>query len=343
MVIPPAIGAADDLHAWLLRGFVEAGLPDVTAGGEVPEAGAFNARSVYEGGGVDGVHLCFPGYDPGEEWVYRCVVAGVSVHVACPDTLFTHAYAGLSPAALGGRVLADARAHNEAFLAWRGQGGNPSVAEMRAIPQVRGTPASQALVRFLERRYHAGQGLAEGPSQGWWVQASTPRALGQGISAGLGYDPTYRLKGETPLHDRPEYREYAASIRTLGTVMLVTASVSMLGAGLALTYAGFNVFKHRADIILARGISGYQDLLTANAWPLLFFLTAMVFAICLILAGLRMRALRNLMLVRVLLGLAAVPCSGACCLVGLPVAGWALYRLSDEKAAAVFARGRLGG
>ncbi|MSQ01177.1 MAG: hypothetical protein EXR71_04685 [Myxococcales bacterium] len=338
MVIPPAIGAADDLYAWLLRGLVEAGLADITTGGEVPADGAFSAASLYEGGGVDGVPLSFPGYDAGEKWVYRCVVAGVSVGVACPDTLFSHSYAGLAPAALGARILADARAHNQAFRAWRVQGGSASIAEMRAIPQGRGTAASGALVRFLETRYRSGQGLAAGPSQGWWVAASTPWALGQGISTGQGYDPTYRLKGEPPLHDRPEYRDYAASIRTLGAVMLVTASVSMVGAGLALTYAGFNVFNHRADIILTRGISGFQGLLTANAWPLAFFLTAMVFAICLIVAGLRMRALRNLLLVRVLLVMVVVPCSGACCLVGLPVAGWALYRLSDEKAAAVFGR-----
>lgn len=338
MVVPPAIAAADDLLAWCLRGVIEAGVPDVTLGGEVPEGGALNAENLRFNGGVDGLLIAFPGYDPGEEWVYRCVAVGATVQVSCADTLFHHAYAGLPPAELGGRILADARAHNDAFVKWRAQGGQPAVGEMRAIPAPRGAPASQALVAFVERRYRAGKTLADGPAHGWWVSASTPIALGAGIGVGAGQDPTYRLKGKVPVHELPEYREYAASIKTLGTVCIVTGVVGFLLGGLILTYAGYNVFVQRADIILTRGISQVADLLTANAWPLLSFTGALVFTVSMVLAGLRMRALRNLTLVRALLGVAAVPCSGLCCFGGLPVAGWALYKLMDDKAPAVFGR-----
>lgn len=338
MVVPPAIAAADDLLAWCLRGFVEAGAPDVTLGGEVPEGGAVNAENLRFNAGVDGLSLCFPGVEAGEEWVYRCVAVGSAVQVSCADTLFHHAYAGLPPAQLGGRILADARAHNEAFVKWRAQGGAPSVAEMRAIPMPRGTAVTPGLVSFVERRYRAGKTLAEGPSQGWWVAASTPMALGAGIAAGAGQDPTYRLKGEVPVHERPEYREYAASVRTLGTVCIVTGVLGGLVGGLALTWAGYNVFAQRADIILMRGVSQAADLLTANAYPLLAFVGSLIFALSMIVAGLRLRALRNLGLIRVLLGVAALPCGGACCFGGAPVSAWVLVKLMDERAPAVFGR-----
>ncbi len=338
MVIPPAIGAADDLLAWCLRGWVDAGLPDVTLGGEVPVGGAVNAENIRFNAGVDGVMLSFPGFAPGEEWVYRCVLVGNALQVSCPDTLFSHAYAGLAPRDLGPRVLADVRAHNEAFVTWRAQGAEPGVGEMRAIPMPKGQAANPALVSLLERRYRAGKTLSEGPAHGWWVTAESKPALGAAIGVGGGQDPTYRLKGEVPVHELPEYREYAASVRTLGTVAISTGAAGFIGGGLALTWAGFNVFTQRADVILTKGMTGVGDLLTSNAWPLLSFVGAVVFAVAMIFAGLRMRALRNLTLVRVLLGVAAVPCSGVCCAVGLPVAGWMLFKLLDEKAPSVFGR-----
>ncbi|GDX81185.1 hypothetical protein LBMAG42_29960 [Deltaproteobacteria bacterium] len=341
MVIPPAIGQSDDLHAWLLRGFVEQGLPDVTLGGVVPETGAFNAENLRFNGGVEGVCLCFPGFEPGEEWVYRVAVvggAGAAVQVTCPDTLFSHAYAGISPQELGGRILADARAHNEAFVAWRAQGGQVSLGEQRAIADARGIPASRGLIELLERRYRAGENLIAGPAAGWWISEQARPTLGAAIKVGGGIDPTYRLKAEAPIHDRPEYREYAASIQSWGAWLIGLGFGAVVISGLALTYAGYNVFQQQASVILTKDISGAAGLLESSAYPLLSFLTSGTFALCWIVAGLRMRALRNLLLVRILLVISMIPCSGACCFVGLPVGGWALYKLIDEKAGPVFGR-----
>ncbi len=339
MVIPPAIGPSDDLHAWLLRGFVEAGLPDLTLGGFAPEGGAFSAASLRENGGIDGLCLSFIGWEGGEDWVYRAVVLGGAAHVTCRDTLFSHRYAGLRAQELGPRILADVRAHNDAFAAWLGQGGQPTLGEQRAIVDIRGEPASRALLDFVERRYRSGETLEAGPSAGWWIAQATRSALGAGIGMGRGVDPTYRLGAATPLHDLPEYREYADSVRSLGTWIMGLGFAAVVVAAVALTLAGYNVMQQRADVVLTRGMSSATDLLEANAYPLLAFLTSGIFSACWLLAGSRMRALRSLSLVKGLLVVSMIPCAGAWCLVGLPVGGWAFYRLLDKKAAAVFGRG----
>jgi hypothetical protein len=336
MVIPPAIGAAADLLAWVLRGWVEAGVPDHTLGGEAVEGGSFSAENIRLNGGVDGLLLAFPGFDPGEEWVYTVVAAGSAVHVACGDTLFSHAYAGLRPEEIGGRVLADARAHNASFHAWRGQGGVAGFSESRSIRTPRGDAVSRPFQEFLERRYRLAQTLAAGPAEGWWVSAMSARVLGSAIRVGEGADPTFRLGPVSAVAESPEQRAYAASVRTLGSVVMGVSVVGALTGGLGLAWTGFNVFKQRADVILTRGLDGVGDLLSLNAWPLFTFIGAVVFAGAFFAAGLQMRAVRNLMLVRVLLVVGALPCSGGCCFVGLPLGAWALYRLSSPHAAVVF-------
>jgi hypothetical protein len=329
-----AIGASDDLHAWLIRGFIEAGLPDVTFGGEVPVAGGVNWENLYLNRGVEGVLLCFPGFEPGSEWIYGVAPAGGAnaVHVRCRDTLFSQSYAGLPPPQLAGRILADVRAHNEAFVAWRAQGNEPGMVEMRAIGDARGVACGQALASFLEPLQRARQPLSEGPAQGWWVAGMTRKALGAQIAMGAGADPTYRLAGEVPLHDRPEYRIYAEQVKTVGGVMMAVGAVSFIVAGLTLAWAGYNVFQQRAEVVLSSALS-------RDVGPIALFLAASVFAVTQVLAGWRMRVMKNLLLVRICAGFAILPCSGACWIVGLPVGGWALWTLADEKAKVLFDRG----
>lgn len=332
-VLPPAVGAANCVHAWLLRGLVECGLPDVTLGGVVPEAGAVNAENIRLNRGVDGVLLCFPGFEPGEEWVYALTVAGAAsaVHVRCRDTLFSQAYAGLPVDALGPRILADVRAHNEAFVRWRAGGGQVSVAEQRTIGEARGIECSRDLGDFLERRYRTGQTLGNGPAEGWWIAGMSRKVQGGQIVAGVGNDPTYRLNAESPIHDRPEYRLYAESLRTLGTVMLVSGIAGLLVAGVGFTWAGYNVFSQRVDVLV---LSAWE----ANVGPLLVFVGGMSYGVAHVLGGLRLRALRNLWLVRVCAAVGILPCVGACWLLGLPLGGWVLWKLVDEKAPAIFGR-----
>lgn len=328
-----AIAGADDLHAWLLRGFIEAGLPDVTLGGEYPESGAVNAENLRFNQGVEGVLLCFPGFEPGTEWIYGVAPAGGAhaVHVRCRDTLFSQSYAGLPVDQLAARILHDARTHNQAFVQWRAQGNEPSLAEQRAIGEARGVACSTTLSTFLEGRYRGGQTLSEGPSMGWWNAGMTRKALGGQIAMGQGFEASYRLAGELPVHETPEYRNYAESLKTLGTVMVVVGTVSFLIAGLSLAYAGYNVFLQKAEYILG-------DAWKRDAYPLSLFLMASTFALAQVVGGFRLRALRNLWLVRCCAFLAILPCVGPCWLVGLPLGAWVLYKLADDKARPIFER-----
>lgn len=329
----PAIAGSDDLHAWLLRGLIECGVPDVTLGGVVPEGGGVNADNLRYNQGVEGVLLCFPGFEPGSEWIYGLAPAGSgnAVHVRCRDTLYSHSYAGLPVDQLAARILNDVRAHNDAFARWRAQGGDPSSAEMRAIGDAKGVACSRAFATFLEGRYRQGQLLNEGPAFGWWNAGTSRQARGGQITTGLGNDPTYRLKGEVPLHESPEYRLYGASLQTLGLVMIIVGSISFIIAGMCLAYTGYNVFLQRAEVVLS-------DAWEKDAYTVGIFLTATIFALVQVVGGFRMRALRNLMLVRICAVISMLPCVGLCWIVGLPLGAWAFYKLSDEKAAPLFAR-----
>lgn len=328
-----AIAQSDDMHAWLLRGFIEVGFRDVTLGGEIPESGGVSASNFRSNGGVDGVELVFPGYDPGEEWLYSVTVAGGrggAVHVRCRDTMFSQSYAGLPVEQLAGRIGADVYAHNEAFVKWRSDGGQPSLAEQRAVTPMRGIAASPRLIELLERRYRMGQTLESGPAEGWWITAHSRAALGGQIAVGLGEDPTYRTRGAAPVAESPEFRLYASSVRTLGTIGLALGVLSGLSAGLSLGWAGFNVFHQRADVVLLRALE-------TSAWPLASFLSSSLFAIAWIVGGLRMRALRHLTLSRVCVAVGMLPCLGPCGLVGLGFGAWCFWKLRDPKARAVFA------
>src|SRR3990172_1447211 len=123
----PAIAGSDDLHAWLLRGLVQAGAPDRTLGGTIPPTGAVNAENARLNRGVEGVLVVFPGVEAGEEGVFALLVVrdavGSRVAVRCPDALFSHDYPASPPEPVAARILQDVRAHAAAFSDWRRKGG----------------------------------------------------------------------------------------------------------------------------------------------------------------------------------------------------------------------------
>jgi hypothetical protein len=282
-------------------------------------------------GGVDGVELVFPGFEPGEEWVYAVTVVGGrggAVHVRCRDTLFAQSYAGLPAPQLAGRIGADVLAHNESFVSWRSSGGQPSLGEQHAITPLPGIPCAPGFRELLERRYRMGQTLAAGPAEGWWVQTLSKGTLGGQIGLGSGADPTYNLRGKVPVSELPEYRELARHLRLLGTIGLGFGAVSAIAAGVSFTWAGYNVFLQRVDLVLMRALQ-------ENFWPLLSFLGASMFSLAWILAGLRLRALRNRTLILVCVGVGMLPCLGPCGFAGMFLGGWTMWKLLDERARAV--------
>lgn len=320
----PALAGFDDLHAWLIRGFVEAGLPDHTGGGRPwnPD-GALNLENLFSDQGASGLLLEFLGPAgleprPEDEYTYQVQVVqdatGAQVVVRCPETVYFQAFPAQRPETLCATILAHVRQHNARFTAWRAQGGEVSYAERLGVQEVRGASCDRGLVAFLADLRKRGVPLESGPSQGWWVPSR--KDIGRAIQAGKGADPTYHIgpkSGADP--DAAENRAFAAQARQVGTVLFVLAGLTTLYlvAGGALAY-----WRYGGQAMAGVVASG---LLWAGlaAWT-----------------GTLFRRLRSLTLARVLAVVLMLPCFGPCCAAGLPVGGWALWVLRSPRARVVF-------
>lgn len=332
----PAIADSDDLYAWLIRGFVESGLPDHTRGGrEWTATGALNLENFIQEQGAGGIVLEFRGQagespSPDDEYTYSVSVvrddAGTHVVVRCAETLFHHAFPGeLGPGepmdVLAGHILTQLRAHNDAFTTWRAQGGETSYAQRLGIPEVRGSTCDRALVTVLEGLRRSNRSVTEGPANKWWVKTTGPAS--RKIEAGLGQEPQYRTKKEL-VSISPEDLAHAKRLRGAGMLLLLSGAASLGFLVLATAFAGYNVYQV--------GFAGLrsQPWLVASLFGTMFFGAVQVFG------GLRLRALRSRGLVRVLAVLGMLPCLAPCCGLGIPVGAWVLYLLHDERSSKVF-------
>lgn len=325
------IGGFDGPWPRLLRGFVELGLPDQTRlVAAAPETGAVSAEPLLQpDSNGPALHLVFgagPGLDEEYTYTLRVVVEprGVSVLVRSPDTLFHHVWAGLPLESLPARILADLRAHTEAFVAWRSQGGEPGYAERLAIPDGASSPAGADFVRFLDALYRAGHRLDEGPARGWWGRSGAAQAQSVPlITAGLGQDRSYRLG--TGLEEDPALRDHRDRLVFAGQLLVALGGVYFLTAGITFIYTIWAWF-------------------TAGAPPWAALATTLGGGATSILLGLAGQALVDLRrrwlfpqsdAIRILLIgvslLVMMPCSGACCVVGLPIGGYTLWLLIDGK------------
>ncbi len=328
-----AIAESDDLHAWLIRGFVECGLADHTRGGrEWLAAGALNLENYIEDQGAGGLLLQFQGQAgnrplPEDEYTYSVRVvrgpAGTQLVVRSPDTLFHHAFPASPREALAAHILRDVKAHNDAFTAWRAQGGEASYAQRLALPDAPGSPCDAALVRVLETLRRANRSVVEGPVNKWWITTAPAAAGPARIEAGLGQEPMYRSK-KAMVTLRPEDLEHAARLRTAGTGLVVSGILSLGFMFLAFALSGYNVWQF--------GFSA----LTAQWWTLTSLLAGGAFSAMYMFGGMRLRALRSRGLVRVVAILGMFPCFVPCCGVGIPAGGWVLYLLHDARSSKVF-------
>lgn len=315
-----AIAGFDDLHAWLVRGFVEAGVREGTSA--TPE-GALDVGSFLGDQGAGGLQLHFLGQAgadpvPEDEYVYQVYVVrdatGERVIARCAETVYHQVFADRPRETVGARVVAHIRQHNDRLTAWRAQGGEVSYAERLSIPEVRGVACERALVQHVAELRRRGVALEAGPAQGWWTMSRAQ--VGAAITAGKGAEPTYRLgKDRSADMEAAENRAFADRVRPVGTAFAVLGGLGLLyvvggGAATWWTYGS----RYGAAVI---------------ASGLLWSAAALV-------CGLKMRALRSLTLVRVLAALTMLPCWGACCMAGLPLGAWALWVLKEPRARVVF-------
>jgi hypothetical protein len=329
-----------DPWAHLVRGFVEAGLPDATRGGErCPLDGQLNVENLLHlRSATQGLVVEFPGPMgvPAPEVFYsvRLVAAGpafpigVAVEVRCPESLMHHLWSVEDPATLGARIVAHLRTHHAAFLDWRRKGGEVSYAERLGIPALPVDPPDPAFVRFLGGLYGEGLSVADGPAKDWWSTRPGGAWAGR-ITAGQGQEPSYRLGRGQGLD--PEDVAHAARLRRLGWWMgalgVTEAIVAvgslgffawalfawasppwtwLLGGLLASTAAGLSLAAAQA-LVRQHDRWLFRDPGTTRAMVLAGAATAML------------------------------PCAGPCCLGGLPLGALVCWRVLDERTARVWA------
>lgn len=343
----PAIADSDDVYAWLIRGFVEAGLPDHTRGDrEWLASGALSLEGFVAERGADGVVLEFLGQAqdrpaPDDEYTYRVVVErdadGARIVVRSEDTLFHHVFAswgGGSPPRnapprgdelerFAEQIVVEVRSHNARFTEWRAQGGVVTLGQRRGLPPANGAPADRALVATIDTLLRNHRSVAEGPANKWWVKAA-PSAGPAKIEAGLGIEPQYiTRKAGTQL--TAEDVAHAARLRTAGAVLMASSALSALVFVGAVLASGWNMYQQGPRWVLAQG------------WPTAASVGAsFVFVGVHLVAGYKLRSLRARGLVLGLTILGMLPCLAPCCLGGFPVGAWVLYLLRDERSKKVF-------
>jgi len=343
-----AIADSDAPYAWLIRGFVEAGLPDHSRGSPVwIPTGALNLENFLQGQGAGGILLEFllQAHDaPVSEdaYSYQVVVArapeGTEVVVRSEDTLFHHVFSswgggaepprnapplGTDLVALARHILDEVRAHNERFTAWRASGGVATVAQRRGIPPADGVVADRALLAVFETLRRANRSILEGPANRWWVTDRVAAGPVR-IEAGLGQEPQY-ITRRTTVALSPDEVEHAERLRFAGTILFVSAGFSLLVFLVATGLSGWNLYAQGTRWLFAQG---WATIVGVGA--------SFVFAGVHVVAGWRLRQLRGRMLVTILTVLGMLPCFFPCCAAGLPAGAWVIYLLRDERTKKVF-------
>ena len=330
----PAFGHVRDPMAWVLRGLVEAGMPELPAGGGDP--GAWGGWEMNATGAI-AIRIRALDWDEERAYaVFRVHGATPEVLVYCRDAMFRQPFPEMPLETLGARILAHVRHHDAAFAAWRAQGGQLGPAERASVGEVRGAlPPDAELLRFVAWLRAQGAGLAWGPHAGWWpVQAPPPAQVpsiapaqrpyapaGSGITSGRGSDPTYRLRPAEA--DLPHNRAYADSVRRAAKWLLPIGIVVLLIGMVSLGYLKqgkpFLAMFQRVPVLAGLAVLGSVQ------------------GVLLAMVGHWMRSLVRLEACR-WLAIAATFSVNLAFLVGCPAGAYAWWLLRDDRAGIVFAR-----
>ncbi len=326
-----AIAGNDDLHAWVLRGLVEAGFTDATRTGELyTRSGAFSAEHLLANNrGVDGISVGLLGGDSGgQDDEYSFVIkivrgpSGATAAMRSTETLLFKEYDVRPPESLGARIAQDIRAHSEAFSEWRARGGVASYAERSGVPDARGSPCAAPFSNWLDRRYKAGESLDVGADHQWWNAAYDRKSLGRQIQSGKGVEAYVRHKLDA--RDRPELKAYIQRAKLAGNLMIAVAVCDLLFV--------FGMGIYSITIIWDVGLSGW---LSAR-WPVAMSAMSFLLALMWGWAGWALKGTesRSWVMLYTIFGL--MPCFGPCCFGHFPFAAFSLWVLFDKRQREVF-------
>lgn len=344
----PALAAIDEAHAWLLRGLIEGGVADGTGRSLPPTgAGVLDGSDLLRlGRGNDGIRLTFmpgaglpdtPGApalpvapEPGsleDGYVYQIkpVRQGVKVCTAvrCVDTLYYKEFEEAPLDSLGARVLADIRAHNAGWDAWRQRGGRVSYAERAGVPDVPGAPCSAALSNFLERHWRSGGRLEEGPEAGWWIARHESRRMGRQIGLGKG-EEAYVVKATPAEAELPENRQWLARVRWAGAGLAGAGGLSFVWC---MGMVGYLLYRWWT--------MGFNSVFSAG-WPLASLILNGAVGVAQVWAGLQIRQLESAFSAQLVAIVSFIPCWGPCCLPAAIPAAATLWLMRDERTEQLF-------
>jgi|GEM_PF-2012804 len=214
--MPTAFGTFDEPHAWLIRGLVEYGWPDISrAGGHVPPGvfGGMDLSRVPETEGRDGVVLDIPAMLNGRRFdddgtyhfqaqVIRSADSGqLAFAVRCPEANFIQefAYDPANPTWAAGFIHQALTQYVPQFIQWRQQGGEVTWAQRQGIVEMDGEPCSGPMAGFVAESIRAGRTLDRGPAEGWWIGARSPLSVpGGSVQSGPAVPGVLRSGGAPP-------------------------------------------------------------------------------------------------------------------------------------------------
>lgn len=181
----PAFADFREPHAWLIRGLVEYGWPDVTrVGGRVPPGsfGGFSLASFSSTGGRAGITLNVPAVADGQwfqdDGVYEFVArltrddsGRLAFAVRCAEANFLQLFVfeDSNPVYVAGFIHQALTGYVPDFVRWRQGGGEITWAQRAGLPEIPGEPCSTMLSQFVGARVSARQSLDTGPAEGWWL------------------------------------------------------------------------------------------------------------------------------------------------------------------------------
>ncbi|MDG1478391.1 MAG: hypothetical protein P8R54_02325 [Myxococcota bacterium] len=329
----PAFAGFREPHAWLIRGLVEYGWPDVTrAGGRVPPGmfGGFDLTRFAGGYGREGFSLCVPAIVE-EQWlkedgVYDFVIkmtrspSGEMVFaVRCPEANFFEEFVfdRANPLHIAGYIHQSLTTYVPDFVRWRQGGGEVTWAQRAGMPEVQGEPCSSLLSQFINERVNLRRSMDVGPAESWWMDGESEGWAGGAIAS----------VGRAAENERGEDGELQEAARFL-------AESTVKPPGMALTTMAtiglLNGFLWLGNVALTVSFMA-TDLLTGD--PSRYVFSMMISSVigfslisggALAMAGARKyRKLENGPLMWFSIAYAAA--SPACCLLGAPFAAWAIY------------------
>jgi len=111
----------------------------------------------------------------------------LAVAVRCPEANYIQEFAWdpQNPTWVAGFVHQALTRYVPSFIHWRQQGGSVTWAQRQGIVELEGEPCSGPLSGFIAESIRAGRAMDRGPAEGWWMGAGSPLSTpGGSVSRG---------------------------------------------------------------------------------------------------------------------------------------------------------------